>query len=518
MADAILRIKTVMDVGDVVSNVGVIQKSLSKLKLPDNLKNNLNKNIGAFYKEYEKYQKKMSDGIKTQGDFNQIERSLNHLKSLYTEIGKDAAKAIKIDPEALFNLDEGKFKGIVAKIEQTLKQLNDVKIDTKAFSGPIEEIEKLTKNQKIVGDGGILTRMMGNIDTGNISQAKKEYNSLIQEIQKAAPKLDEFGKRINKPGTFSVDKYNKLQEILSKLGTAFAKAGTDVRPLEEELNRLQAEGVEKVTDSLKRMHEEEYNFNRQAQDIDRQIQTYFGLSQMIRKVADIARDAFATVKDLDAAMVETAVVTNFDVGDMWNMLPTYTANANQLGSTIKDVYEAATLYYQQGLNQAQSMGLANETLKMARIGGLQAAEATNMMTAALRGFNMEINQVSAKRINDVYSELAAITAADTKEIGSAMERTASIANSANMEFETTSAFLAQMIETTREAPENLGTAMKTIIARFQEMKQDPTKLVDSEGVALDTVPSYGYTLSDIAADSEAKCEELKHMDYSDFFD
>ena len=535
MADAILRIKTVMDVGDAVSNVGVIQKSLSKLKLPDNLKNNLNKNIGAFYKEYEKYQRKMSDGIKTQGDFNQVEKSLNHLKSLYSEIGKDAAKAIKIDPEALFNLDEGKFKNIVGKIEQTLKQLNNIKIDTKAFTGPIEEIEKLTKNQKIVGDGGILTRMMGHIETGNISQAKKEYESLIQEIQKAAPKFDELGNRINKPGTFNTTHFDQIQAALGKMGTAFVKAGQDTKPLEEELNRLQtelaetvtaaskdltgqigdynkqAEGVEKVTDSLKRMHEEEYNFNRQAQDIDRQIQTYFGLSQMIRKVADIARDAFATVKDLDAAMVETAVVTNFDVGDMWNMLPTYTENANQLGSTIKDVYEAATLYYQQGLNQAQSMGLANETLKMARIGGLQAAEATNMMTAALRGFNMEINQVSAKRINDVYSELAAITAADTKEIGSAMERTASIANSANMEFETTSAFLAQMIETTREAPENLGTAMKTIIARFQEMKQDPTKLVDSEGVALDA-NKIDTALKTIGVDLKNQKGEFRDLD------
>ncbi len=535
MADAILRIKTVMDVGDAVSNVGVIQKSLSKLKLPNNLKNNLNKNIGAFYKEYEKYQRKMSDGIKTQGDFNQVEKSLNHLKSLYSEIGKDAAKAIKIDPEALFNLDEGKFKNIVGKIEQTLKQLNNIKIDTKAFTGPIEEIEKLTKNQKIVGDDGILTRMMGHIETGNISQAKKEYESLIQEIQKAAPKFDELGNRINKPGTFNTTHFDQIQAALGKMGTALIKAGQDTKPLEEELNRLQtelaetvtaaskdltgqigdynkqAEGVEKVTDSLKRMHEEEYSFNRQAQDIDRQIQTYFGLSQMIRKVADIARDAFATVKDLDAAMVETAVVTNFDVGDMWDMLPTYTANANQLGSTIKDVYEAATLYYQQGLNQAQSMGLANETLKMARIGGLQAAEATNMMTAALRGFNMEINQVSAKRINDVYSELAAITAADTKEIGSAMERTASIANSANMEFETTSAFLAQMIETTREAPENLGTAMKTIIARFQEMKQDPTKLVDSEGVALDA-NKIDTALKTIGVDLKNQKGEFRDLD------
>ena len=38
-----------------------------------------------------------------------------------------------------------------------------------------------------------------------------------------------------------------------------------------------------------------------------------------------------------------------------------------------------------------------------------------------------------------------------------------------------------MIETTREAPENLGTAMKTIIARFQEMKKSPLEIVNVEG-------------------------------------
>lgn len=80
------------------------------------------------------------------------------------------------------------------------------------------------------------------------------------------------------------------------------------------------------------------------------------------------------------------------------------------------------------------------------------------MTAALRGFNMELNDTSAQRVNDVYSELAAITAADTDEIATAMTKTASIAHSANMEFETTSAFLSQIIETTRESAETAGTA------------------------------------------------------------
>jgi hypothetical protein len=56
-------------------------------------------------------------------------------------------------------------------------------------------------------------------------------------------------------------------------------------------------------------------------------------------------NAFNTIKELDAIMTETAVVTDFDVGDMWNQLPEYTDRANKLGVAISDTYKAATLYY-----------------------------------------------------------------------------------------------------------------------------------------------------------------------------
>ena len=88
------------------------------------------------------------------------------------------------------------------------------------------------------------------------------------------------------------------------------------------------------------------------------------------------------------------------------------------------------------------------------------------MTSALRGFNMELNQASAQRVNDVYSELAAITASDVEELSTAMSKTASIAHNVNMEFETTAAFLAQGIETTRESAETIGTALKTVYRSF----------------------------------------------------
>lgn len=509
MADQVIgvTIKGIGDFSDVVSNVGSVQKALTKLKLPDKLGDSLSKNIANFYKEYEKYQKKITEGVKTQGDYNQVEKSLNNMRSLYQAIGKDAQKLTQLDIKDMLNLDTDEFKKISNEITNIIKQIGNVKIDTTPFTKAFADIRNITKNSKITGDNGLLNQIIGSINTGQIAQAKKQLQELENYAKKVVPRTTADGKRA--PGTLSAEKYNQLTGAINVMNGAVAQAEAAMNPLIEKHNNLQKEldetkqkaargiekefkgynqasnEVEKLTDSLKRMHQEEFSFNREAQNIDRQIQSYFGLSQMIRKVGDIAKDAFATVKELDKAMTETAVVTNFSVGDMWDMLPTYTAQANQLGSTIKDVYEAATLYYQQGLNTNQAMGLANETLKMARIAGLGAAEATDMMTAALRGFNMEINQQSAQKINDIYSELAAITASDTAEIGSAMERTASIANSANMEFATTSAFLAQMIETTREAPENLGTAMKTIVARFQEMKQDPTKLIDSEGVAMD---------------------------------
>lgn len=122
------------------------------------------------------------------------------------------------------------------------------------------------------------------------------------------------------------------------------------------------------------------------------------------------------------------------------------------------------------LDLQHSMELSNETLKMARIAGMEAANATDAMTSALRGFNMELNETSAKRVNDVYSELAAITASDVEELSTAMSKTASIAHNVNMEFETTAAFLAQGIETTRESAETIGTALKTVIGRFSEVK------------------------------------------------
>ena len=50
-----------------------------------------------------------------------------------------------------------------------------------------------------------------------------------------------------------------------------------------------------------------------------------------------------------------------------------------------------TLFYQQGLNTDEAFALGTETMKMARIAGLDYATATDYMTVAIRGFKMEMS-------------------------------------------------------------------------------------------------------------------------------
>ena len=495
MADTFtFTIKPITDLSDVKANVGEIQKAFSKLKLPDKLGKNLTNELDRFDKAYKKFTDKQSTGIKTSGDVNGLTKASNEMLTSYQNI-VDIFK--EIEGTNISNVFDIKTDGI-EKVQKALheaqtelanlqKEFTNLKFDNlDSIETKIESLGKKTRNNylketlkslKDAVSGGefqdaknAIEELQGFLNEPGTKIADSTRTSLQGIINEVTPSIQKFTELEGKIG----DTNNKIKEISSEPVQAFnhiMQQGTQI--LQEN-----GEAAEKAAKA-------EANLNKQVSHLEGQIESYFGLNAIFRTVANMAREAMNTVKELDAAMTETAVVTNFSVGDMWNMLPKYTAEANALGSSIKDVYEATTLYYQQGLNTTQSMGLAVETLKMARIAGMDAKDATDAMTAALRGFNLELNQASAQRINDIYSELAAITASDTQEISTAMEKVASLAHNAGMEVETTSAFLAQMIETTREAPENLGTALKTVVARFQEMKQDPTKLIDSEGVMLD---------------------------------
>ena len=374
-------------------------------------------------------------------------------KNVSTKKGQNT-KAQKAVANAQSNLNAynlGEFKNIeeankqldyvnenLYKAKQSLEALKQQDIGAKRF----EELKQKLEDIKDIDWSSF------GIDFSKIHSIE-EFDNILTSIKNDSAKGAEQ----------AIEAMNQaLQEALNNAG----RAGDEIKSVSDQFDRLAAQKEE-------------------IESLRRSVVNFFGIQNVIQLFKQAVNEAYDSVKELDAAMTETAVVTDFSVGDMWEQLPEYAKMANDLGTTTLGAYETATLFYQQGLETNEVMEVSVETMKMARIAGMDYVEATNMMTAALRGFNMEINELSAQRVNDVYSELAKITASDTQEISTAMTKTASIAHNANMEFETTAAFLSQIIETTRESAETAGTAMKTIIARFTELKKNPNEIFEVDG-------------------------------------
>ena len=579
-----------MNVDQVKNAVQNMQNELSKLKLPQNIGNQLQGTFSKLTGEIEKFQSLSASGIGSTRDFNQLASSGNKILQIYNQLTTEVKNLGGLSNSQIQKLFPPE---IQANIEKANKAMNDYGQATKnsqkevknlesEISSAQKEVERLVKDKeklegkKTVSDTTFkqlskdaeeanekfkkaqqelkeLQEKAGSYKTGPRAKGYQEIvNNQIPQKEAEIAKLEQAWERLKTKKEKALTQTQK-DEALAKLAKDIAAVQGNVTQLQNKLANLKAgnpqsfnqlvsqlnqiKGInldpatatmETVSQAVSNLSSNEMerlkqafiqseqvvdgakgSFDRFGKEIDEtrgrvsqlddkmsqinmlksRIQYFFGLTNSIMLFRRAITSALNTVKELDATMTEAAVVTKFDVSDMWSQLPIYSKHAQDLGISINGMYQATTLYYQQGLKTNEAMQLGVETMKMAKIAGMDSAQATEAMTAALRGFNMELNEASATRVNDVYSQLAAITASNTEQIATAMEKTASIAASANMEFETTAALLAQIIETTQEAPETAGTAMKTIIARFAEVKslrdKGLTSGEDEEGEVID---------------------------------
>ena len=497
-------IQGVVDVKQVLTGIDEIKKALGKLALGPEVQANFNRLFQNVERQAEKANNAMASGFKNKGDVKNYTDAMNQITRSYEDIIKKI-EILKSKNNTPLIKDSTDFKTITDKINTLEKDLQKLQNTAQKVSAGFAESQK----QLALG-----VRTITAAPDFQVSQWKKikdnfsETNVNIEKVKEALIELEkQYNKADAKGSTQGVnaekweryaanvalikDKVREYEEALNKKNTAESNAATVENNLinaQTQLNTILAEAVVEFDAAGNAAKQDAQNFReysqaagssaKSTQAINSELEHFksraayfFGITNAINLFKRAVRSAYSTVKDLDAVMTETAVVTDFSVGDMWTQLPEYTQRANELGVTIHDTYEAATLFYQQGLKTNEVMQISNETLKMARIAGLDAATASDRMTNALRGFNMELDKVSAQRVNDVYSKLAAITASNTDEISTAMTKVASLAHNANMEFETTAAFLAQIIESTRESAETAGTALKTVVARFSEVKK-----------------------------------------------
>ena len=207
-------------------------------------------------------------------------------------------------------------------------------------------------------------------------------------------------------------------------------------------------------------------------------------SSIFDRISNSIQRAYEYAKDLDTSLNDIRIVTGYSAEQMESFAESANRAASALGASTRDYTEASLIYYQQGLNDTEVQARTETTLKAANVTGQTGEEVSEQLTAIWNGYKVTADETEL--YIDKVAKVAAATAADLEELSTGMSKVASAANSAGVDIDQLNATLATVISVTREAPETVGTAFRSIYARLGDLALDGE---DEFGVSLGTVSS-----------------------------
>lgn len=191
-------------------------------------------------------------------------------------------------------------------------------------------------------------------------------------------------------------------------------------------------------------------------------------SSIFNNISGSIQKAYGYAKNLDTSLNDIRIVTDKSAESMEKFAVQANEAAKGLGASTLDYTQASLIYYQQGLSDEEVKTRAETTLKAANVTGQTGAEVSEQLTAVWNGYKVTAQE--AELYVDKLAAVAATTAADLEELSTGMSKVASAASIMGVDIDQLNAQLATIVSVTRQAPESVGTALKTIYARMGDIE------------------------------------------------
>lgn len=349
-----------------------------------------------------------------------------------------------------------KNSGLAIKDSKTNRQLTN--IDT-----IVERSLKGGVNFASIKKGGI-------VDEGKkqeVLDAIKVYSDLKTKAEEAYKEVSENTEAL-KRATEVLSSIEKTDKTITSVDREVSSDSIEKNIAEYKDAKVQIKEDLSKKESGEAVAKPEVKINKpQITGLGRAIKQFSIFATVIRTLKSAALEAKKTIEELDKSITDQAMVTGKTRKEVYNLLRQYQVLAKELGSTSKEVAGVATEYLRQGKTVSESLELTQAAISAAKVASISASDSINYLTTALNGFQLASDQ--AMKVSDKFAAIAATSATNYEELAVALSKVASQANLAGMSIDYTTALLAKGIETTREAPETIGTALKTVIARMREM-------------------------------------------------
>lgn len=203
-----------------------------------------------------------------------------------------------------------------------------------------------------------------------------------------------------------------------------------------------------------------------------------------QSVLNSAHQTVQYVRDLDTSLTNIMMVTQQSKEQMNEFAQSANDAAKALSSTTVNMTDAALVFAQQGFDTSMSEQLAQRSTQLANISQQDTPTTSDQITTIMNAYDFtgDLEQIDAAM--DSWANVANVSAADVEELATAAQKAASTANTTGVSFDQLNAQIATIESVTREAPENIGNALKTIYSRFADISLGNTL---EDGVDLGTI-------------------------------
>ena len=307
-----------------------------------------------------------------------------------------------------------------------------------------------------------------------LSDLMKINNSNATEAAAALGKIKEQAAKVEialqkafntKLGTTNIETFNKvlkqdLGSSIEQVHATFSKAGT----AGENAFRSLSNQVLTTNTQLKQSHT---LLDNMATTLGNTIKWNIA-SSAINSLSGSIQQAFGYVKSLDTSLNNIRIVTNKSAEQMDLFAEKANEAAQSLGKSTTDYTDAALIFYQQGLDDKEAQKRAEITLKAANVTGQSTDEVSEQLTSVWNGYKVSAEE--AELYVDRLAAVGATTASNLEELSTGMSKVASAAATMGVGEDQLAAQLSTIISVTREAPETIGTSLKTIYARISDIQ------------------------------------------------
>lgn len=459
MSDFRIRIRAELDAKNLTTQINALKQDKIKIPVELDFKNtDLQKALSGLTGKPSK--------VKIDVDTSEIQKGKTAIDGLKTSASQLSKFQFKVNTS-----------GLTAELSKIKTQIDRFKQQSMT-DGQQAQVEKITASYlelaQVVSDVSAKTRN-GTLDTDDIDR----YNSALKTTQNqikilsselsSIASIDDRMQFSNKIETWlnnntkaTEQAKSQLQEYISLL----RNAGTDMTT--GQLNDVK-KGFSTITSSMQVMGRTGKSFLDDFKRAFGQIFQFAGAYGLIQNVIfDVPRQMWSAVRDVDDAMTNLQMATGVSNTQAKELMSTYAQLGDQLKATSTDIAASATEWLKQGQSIANSEKLAQDSIILSKIGDLSSEEATSTITAAMKSYNLGVDEVM-----DFVDKISAIDMASATDVGglaTAFNEVAANARNAGVEVDKLLSYAAVIGETTQEGMSSVGTSLNAIFSRMGNIK------------------------------------------------